>query len=1003
MQFLRIRTYSVLVPFCIFFAFEVKSQSFDIPSGWKFKATDSTIFAKPDYDASHWSPILPGAAWQDFEDFKDVKGTNWYRLQIKIPSDFKPENKDGIFLNLKRISGADEVFFNGYPIGRTGNVVNGEVENAKDQRQYFIPTEFIHFGQENTIAIRVTAFGNKSGLTQGKLFISLPEAKKQDESKVVSELEKLVFDGRNKFKVETKISKQALSRIKENKGAWINLSQINRWESVSINGVTATAKVRNRKEVNFLIPESAFPDENVQLVVLMKDENVGSFYRLGSTLEPISRIEWLDIEAKTKVEAGKLVTHIHLKNQSSWPVRCDLGVFYTSDMFRILKETHDILEIRANADTSFSFNQSKKLSGAIKTTLRFKDLTTGFVVDKVAFSEYLKNNKPDIPEVPKSGISYSDQHSVSFKIPFTVKNVINEQYTPFRMQNQQLKGNLGFLFYNNLEKRLLKVDTAEIMSGYKIRPGKQTYIGEHAGKYIQTATNTWLTTGNKELKQNLDNVVRQLISTQLPDGYLGTYLPKDYWTQWDVWSHKYNMIGLLTYYRATGYLPAFEASKKMGNLLCRVFGENPDQKNLNLSGYHQGMAPCSVLEPMIDLYRLTGDEQYFKFCQYIIRDYDLEGGSKLIKTLLEKGNVRETANAKAYEMLSNLVGVLKMYKLTADANYLRACITAWNDVRTKRLYITGTASSHEHFQDDFYFPFENADRMGEGCVTTTWIQFSLDLFRTTGNARFMDEIERSIYNHLPAAENPQSGCVSYYTPLEGKLPHSCALGSSCCLSSVPRGISYIPQLIWGNYKGGIGVFQYTHGIVKDSFIVASGKKIPLSLNIETTYPLNGKVIIKPGNISKMRFPISLRVPSWTQSFIAKAQGKSFKGKPGTVLTIELDWNPGDRIDVEMDMSIQTIPGHAEFANRVAIQRGPQVLAVDSSLNMGLPDYGLKIPLSPIQTMLLKNYEGKFPDHWVGNQAWTFSLGDKAKPLILTPFSLSGQMGTPMKVWLEVKK
>ena len=997
------RAFLVVMSFCIFIDFEGISQSLDIQSGWKFRAADSSVFSKPNYNASHWTPIWPGTGWQDFLAFKEVKGSNWYRQQINILSDFKRENMGGIFLNLKRISGADEAFFNGHPIGRTGNVVNGEVVNEKDQRQYFIPNQFIQFDQENTIAIRVTDFGIKSGLTQGKPTISLPATKNQDEGKVVAKLDKLAFDGQNKFIIETNISKQALAKITENKGAWINVGQIKRWESISINGVKAIAKVRNRKEVNFLIPESAFLDQNVRMEVSMKDENVGSFYRIGSTLESISKVEWLEIEAKTVLEKEKLKTRIHIKNQSSWPVSCDLGVFYTKDMFSILKENHKPLEIKANADTSFTVIENEKFSGAIKTTLRIKDLATGFVLDKVSFSEFLNNNKPDAPKVPTSGISYSDQTSDGFKIPFVVKNIINEQYTPFQMQNQQLAGNLGFLFYNNLEKRLLKVDTAEIMSGYKNRPGKQTYIGEHAGKYIQTATNTWLTTGNKELKQNLDNVVRQLISTQLTDGYLGTYLPKDYWTQWDVWSHKYNMIGLLTYYRATGYVPAFEASKKIGNLLCRVFGENPDQKNLNLSGYHQGMAPCSVMEPIIDLYRLTGDEQYFKFCQYIIRDYDLEGGSKLIKTLLKKGNVLETANAKAYEMLSNLVGVLKMYKLTADTNYLKACMIAWNDVRTKRLYITGTASSHEHFQDDYYFPFENADQMGEGCVTTTWIQFSLDLFRTTGNSRFMDEIERSIYNHLPAAENPQSGCVSYYTPLAGKKPHSCALGSSCCLSSVPRGISYIPQLIWGNYKGGIGIFQYTQGSVKDSFIVDSGQKIPFSLNIETTYPLNGKVAIKLGNYAKTRFPISLRVPAWTNSFIAKAGGKSFKGKPGTILTIDLNWNPGDQIDINMDMSVQTIPGHTEFANLVAIQRGPQVLALDSSLNYGLLDYGLGISLSPIKSSELKDYDGKFPDKWIGNQAWTFSIGKKAKPLILTPFNLSGQMATPIKVWLEVKR
>ncbi|MDQ6902518.1 MAG: glycoside hydrolase family 127 protein [Bacteroidota bacterium] len=77
--------------------------------------------------------------------------------------------------------------------------------------------------------------------------------------------------------------------------------------------------------------------------------------------------------------------------------------------------------------------------------------------------------------------------------------------------------------------------------------------------------------GNPLLKQKIDSLSKVLIAAQEPDGYLGTYLDKDRWTDWDVWSHKYNIIGLLTYYKATGYEPALEACKKTGNLLINTF------------------------------------------------------------------------------------------------------------------------------------------------------------------------------------------------------------------------------------------------------------------------------------------------------------------------------------------------------------------------------------------------------------------------------------------------
>ena len=112
-----------------------------------------------------------------------------------------------------------------------------------------------------------------------------------------------------------------------------------------------------------------------------------------------------------------------------------------------------------------------------------------------------------------------------------------------------------------------------------------------------------------------------------------------------------------------------------------------------------GMAATSVLEPMAVLYRLTGEQRYLEFCHYVIESWEQENkpdtwmyedGSQLLTSLLEHGNVYKTANRKAYEMLSNLVGLLELYRVEPDERYLTACKNAWKDIATKRLYITGT-------------------------------------------------------------------------------------------------------------------------------------------------------------------------------------------------------------------------------------------------------------------------------------------------------------------------
>ena len=123
--------------------------------------------------------------------------------------------------------------------------------------------------------------------------------------------------------------------------------------------------------------------------------------------------------------------------------------------------------------------------------------------------------------------------------------------------------------------------------------------------------------GDAALKAKLDRVAADLIACQEPDGYLGTYVPEKRFglyegADWDVWSHKYNLIGLLTYYQYTGNQPALTACRKMADLLIATF---PAKKSILAAGTHVGMAATSVLEPIVLLYRFTGEPRYLEFAR----------------------------------------------------------------------------------------------------------------------------------------------------------------------------------------------------------------------------------------------------------------------------------------------------------------------------------------------------------------------------------------------------
>ncbi len=304
-------------------------------------------------------------------------------------------------------------------------------------------------------------------------------------------------------------------------------------------------------------------------------------------------------------------------------------------------------------------------------------------------------------------------------VPEKVPCVVSDRQDIQVPDRVQLGGWLGARIAANEANRLVRIDTSRLLEGYRKRPGRQTWDGEHVGKWLHAATLAWVNTGDAALRAKLDETAAALCECQLEDGYLGTYLEKDRWTAWDVWAHKYNLIGLVTYMRYTGNLAPLAACQRMADLLCKTFGDAPGQLDLVSSkvGGHMGMASSSVLEPMVLLYRFTGEKRYLDFCHYILRAWEQPHGPQIVSRLLAHQGVNQVGNAKAYEMLSCLNGALELYRTTGDRKLLDACLNAWQDIVDHRLYPTGAASYRELFRDDFDLPESNS--VGETCVTVT--------------------------------------------------------------------------------------------------------------------------------------------------------------------------------------------------------------------------------------------------------------------------------------------
>jgi len=562
----------------------------------------------------------------------------------------------------------------------------------------------------------------------------------------------------------------------------------------------------------------------------------------------------------------------------------------------------------------------------------------------------------------------------------------------------QLHGWLGRRVEANWRNRLMTVSLQERLAPFQSKTESEGWSGEHVGKWLHAASIMWQYTRDPALRARMDQAVATLVAAQAPDGYLGTYAPQHRWGGWDVWCHKYNLIGLLAYAETFHDQRALATARKVGDLLIATFG--PGKRDIIRSGEHVGMAATSVLEPVVLLYRAAHEPRYLDFARYIVASYDQPNGPKIVKTLTATHSVAKTANRKAYEMMSNLVGLCELYRSTGDETFLRPCLAAHDDIVENQMYITGGTSLGEHFQDPHQLP--NVGAVSENCAHVTWLQLATQLLRITGEARYADTIERIAYNHLLAAQRPDGRALCYFTPLAGKKPYDG--GMNCCTSSGPRGIALLTTLIYTLGPADALCVNLYEASTLD--VTLSGVKTKITQH--TRYPLDGTVELAVQPERPVYFELRCRVPGWCKGYSAAVGGQSLPAdaQPGQYLKISRQWQPGDRLRLEFAMPALLIRGTDTNKGLVAVQRGPLVLAMDTRLNPGLSPGGVSPLANADGTVGLTpaaDPQG-LAAHVFRCEAVTVATkggpaGGKKVPLLLTSFAEAGQTGSEFAVWL----
>lgn len=497
-------------------------------------------------------------------------------------------------------------------------------------------------------------------------------------------------------------------------------------------------------------------------------------------------------------------------------------------------------------------------------------------------------------------------------------------------------GYIGQRILNNEQNRLLEVDLKPLLEGFHKQPGSHPWIGEHIGKWIHASTLAWQNTGDQRLKSKLDKAVQELISCQQPDGYLGTYTPDKRFglyegADWDVWTHKYDLIGLLTYYQYTRDPATLTCCQRIGDLLINTFG--PGKKSILSAGTHVGMAATSVLEPVVLLYDATRDKRYLDFAKYIVASWEEPGGPQILSRLEAGRPINEVGNGKAYEMLSNLVGLCELARATGEKRYLKVAKLAWADVVKHELYITGSASYYEHFHPGYDLPNITSKNVGETCVTVTWMQLCQQLLLLTGEAKYAEEFERSEYNHLAAAQRPDGKEWCYYTSLQGNKPYT--HDTCCCLSSGPRGIALIPQTAYLRESVQGRKYVVVNTLESSSAKLTIDLRSDPELTMKSSFPSQGKatLTVNPNYHHQylygpayrnqwVEFGLKIRVPSWATKFKCSVEGKQ---ADGWYVISPRKWKK-QTLQLSYELKPRTIDGVGSNTKRSAMAFGPFVMA-----------------------------------------------------------------------------
>jgi DUF1680 family protein len=501
-----------------------------------------------------------------------------------------------------------------------------------------------------------------------------------------------------------------------------------------------------------------------------------------------------------------------------------------------------------------------------------------------------------------------------------------------------------------------RIDNFRRAAGKKQIPFQGIYFNDSdVYKWVEAAAYALALDSDPRLQRMLDTVVGEIADAQDADGYLNTYFTferkAERWTDLRV-KHELYCAGHLfqaaiAHHRAIHPLRGYPESRlldvavRFADHILATFG--PDARP-GACGHEE------IEMALVELYRETGQKRYLRQAQFFLdqrgQNPPVLGGSPNVQDHMPFRELEQMVG-HAVRMVYLTCGAADIYAETGEPALIDTLERLWQNMVERQTYITGGIGARyegEAFGADYELPNDRA--YAETCAAIGRMMWNWRMLALHGEARFADELERSLYNGVLSGLSLDGQTYFYQNPLAdgGKHRRQPWFGCACCPPNISRLLASLPGYFYGISTEGVWAHLYAAG----SATTALPGGAHVTLTQRTRYPWSGEVEIAVETDAHDPFSLFLRIPGWCESASATVNGKPVEAAvpSGEYLKLHRSWRSGDAVELSLPMPVQRVESHPYVSSnhgRVALRRGPLVYCLEAVDHPGADLRDIELP------------------------------------------------------------